>query len=236
MATVLFIEDEPALGMIVKDSLVYRGFEVLYAANGTDGLEQYRQHHPDIVVADIMMPDMDGFTMAEQIRRDDPHTPIMFLTARSQTSDVVRGFELGGNDYLKKPFSLDELVARINALLRTGASRTNANGTLKIGRYIFDPAKQKLTVDDHEVTLSHREANCSAASTSNATRSSAAAKFSPSFGATTRSSTVAASTSSSPNFAATSARTLRSRSLISGEEGISWCFEKRGFCIFVETR
>jgi len=158
MATVLFIEDEPALGMIVKDSLVYRGFDVLYAANGADGLEQYRQHQPDIVVADIMMPDMDGFTMAEQIRRDDPHTPIMFLTARSQTSDVVRGFELGGNDYLKKPFSLDELVARINALLRTGASRTNANGTLKIGRYIFDPAKQKLTVDDREVTLSHREA------------------------------------------------------------------------------
>ncbi|MBO9613518.1 MAG: response regulator transcription factor [Dyadobacter sp.] len=158
MATVLFIEDEPALGMIVKDSLVYRGFHVLYAANGTEGLEQYRQHRPDIVVADIMMPDMDGFTMAEQIRRDDPHTPIMFLTARSQTSDVVRGFELGGNDYLKKPFSLDELVARINALLRTGASRTNANGTLNIGRYIFDPAKQKLAVDDREVTLSHREA------------------------------------------------------------------------------
>lgn len=158
MATVLFIEDEPALGMIVKDSLVYRGFDVLYAANGADGLEQYRQHQPDIVVADIMMPDMDGFTMAEQIRRDDPHTPIMFLTARSQTADVVRGFELGGNDYLKKPFSLDELVVRINALLRTGASRSNANGTLKIGRYIFDPAKQKLTVDDREVTLSHREA------------------------------------------------------------------------------
>jgi len=158
MATVLFIEDEPALGMIVKDSLIYRGFEVLYAANGADGLEQFRMHQPDIVVADIMMPDMDGFTMAEQIRRDDPHTPIMFLTARSQTSDVVRGFELGGNDYLKKPFSLDELVARINALLRVGGSRTNANGTLKIGRYLFDPAKQKLSVDDREVTLSHREA------------------------------------------------------------------------------
>ena len=158
MATVLFIEDEPALGMIVKDSLIYRGFEVLYAANGADGLEQFRMHQPDIVVADIMMPDMDGFTMAEQIRRDDPHTPIMFLTARSQTSDVVRGFELGGNDYLKKPFSLDELVARINALLRMGGSRTNANGTLKIGRYLFDPAKQKLSVDDREVTLSHREA------------------------------------------------------------------------------
>lgn len=158
MATVLFIEDEPALGMIVKDSLVYRGFDVLYAANGAEGLEQFRLHQPDIVVADIMMPDMDGFTMAEQIRRDDPHTPIMFLTARSQTADVVRGFELGGNDYLKKPFSLDELVARINALLRVGASRANVGGTLKIGRYLFDPAKQKLSVDDREVTLSHREA------------------------------------------------------------------------------
>lgn len=158
MATVLLIEDEPALGMIVKDSLAYRGFEVLYAANGADGLEQFRLHQPDIVVADIMMPDMDGFTMAEHIRRDDPNTPIMFLTARSQTADVVRGFELGGNDYLKKPFSLDELVVRINALLRVGATRANAGGTLKIGRYVFDPAKQKLSVDDREVTLSHREA------------------------------------------------------------------------------
>ncbi|GGH36102.1 DNA-binding response regulator [Dyadobacter endophyticus] len=158
MAKVLFIEDEPALGMIVKDSLVYRGFDVLYAANGIEGLEQFRQHQPDIVVADIMMPDMDGFTMAEHIRRDDPITPIIFLTARSQTADVVRGFELGGNDYLKKPFSLDELIARINALLRVGASRAVANGTLKIGRYMFDPAKQKLSVDDREVTLSHREA------------------------------------------------------------------------------
>lgn len=158
MAKVLFIEDEAALGMIVKDSLVYRGFDVLYAANGAEGLEQFRLHQPDIVVADIMMPDMDGFTMAEHIRRDDPHTPIMFLTARSQTADVVRGFELGGNDYLKKPFSLDELVVRINALLRVGASRVNTNGTLKIGRYLFDPAKQKLSVDEREVTLSHREA------------------------------------------------------------------------------
>lgn len=158
MAKVLFIEDEPALGMIVKDSLAYRGFDVLYATNGVEGLKQFRQHQPDIVVADIMMPDMDGFTMAEHIRRDDPHTPIIFLTARSQTADVVKGFELGGNDYIKKPFSLDELVARINALLRVGASRASIQGTLKIGRYLFDPAKQKLSVDNREVTLSHREA------------------------------------------------------------------------------
>lgn len=158
MATVLFIEDEPALGMIVKDSLTYRGFEVLYAANGVEGLGQFRLHRPDIVVADIMMPDMDGFTMAEHIRRDDPHVPIMFLTARSQTADVVRGFELGGNDYLKKPFSLEELIVRINALLRAGAHRTTGNGTFKIGRYSFDPAKQRLALDGREIALSHREA------------------------------------------------------------------------------
>lgn len=158
MARVLLIEDEPALGMIVKDSLIFRGFEVHYAKNGAEGLELFRMHRPDIVVADVMMPDMDGFTMAEHIRRDDPHTPIMFLTARSQTVDVVRGFELGGNDYLKKPFSLDELIVRMNALLRTGASRASTVAILHIGRYAFDPAKQKLAIEGQEIALSHREA------------------------------------------------------------------------------
>jgi DNA-binding response OmpR family regulator len=158
MPKVLLIEDEAALGMIVRDSLAFRGFDVLYADNGVDGLAQYREHQPDIVVADVMMPDMDGFTMAEHIRHDDPHIPIMFLTARSQTADVVRGFELGCNDYLKKPFSLDELIVRINALLRTGATRTVATATLRIGKYSFDPAKQKLTYNEQETPLSHREA------------------------------------------------------------------------------
>lgn len=158
MPTVLLIEDEPALGMIVKDSLAFRGFDVLYAGNGLEGLEQFRQHQPDIVVADVMMPDMDGFTMAEHIRRENAHIPIMFLTARSQTVDVVRGFELGGNDYLKKPFSLDELIVRINALLRNGAGRSYLPETLRIGKYSLDPAKQKLTMEGREVALSHREA------------------------------------------------------------------------------
>nr|WP_295928865.1 response regulator transcription factor [uncultured Dyadobacter sp.] len=158
MPTVLLIEDEPALGMIVKDSLAFRGFDVRYAGNGLEGLEQFRQHQPDIVVADVMMPDMDGFTMAEHIRRENPHIPIMFLTARSQTVDVVRGFELGGNDYLKKPFSLDELIVRINALLRTGAGRLHLPETLRIGKYALDPAKQKLAIEGREVALSHREA------------------------------------------------------------------------------
>ena len=158
MPKVLLIEDEPALGMIVKDSLGYRGFTILYAENGIAGLAQFNEHRTDIVVADVMLPDMDGFTMAEHIRRQDPNVPIMFLTARAQTADVVKGFELGGNDYLKKPFSLDELVVRIQALLRPKNEHTFSLAVFKIGRYAFDPAKQKLSLDGQDISLSHREA------------------------------------------------------------------------------
>jgi DNA-binding response OmpR family regulator len=160
MATVLLIEDEIALGMIVKDSLEVRGFIVRYASDGDVGLADFRQERPDIVVADVMMPNMDGFSVAQQIRQTDPDVPILFLTARSQTADVVRGFELGGNDYLKKPFSLDELIVRINALLRRNiASQPSATSdSVRIGRYQFDAPKQKLSVDGQDTLLSHREA------------------------------------------------------------------------------
>lgn len=161
MLTVLLIEDEPALAMIVKDSLEVRGFTVRYASDGDTGLSVFRQQRPDIVVADVMMPNLDGFSVAQQIRQTDSDVPILFLTARSQTADVVRGFELGGNDYLKKPFSLDELIVRINALLRrtTGSSASGAQSDwVSIGRYQFDAPKQKLSLDGHNRLLSHREA------------------------------------------------------------------------------
>lgn len=161
MPTVLLIEDEAALGMIVRDSLEVRGFRVCYANNGEDGLRLFREERPDIIVADVMMPDMDGFTLVEHIRKDDTDTPVIFLTARSQTVDVVRGFELGGNDYVKKPFSLDELIVRINALLRRNKANRPmpvSSGQLSIGRYQFDPPKQKLFIDQREILLSYREA------------------------------------------------------------------------------
>lgn len=161
MHTVLLIEDEAALGMIVRDSLEVRGFSVRYATNGEDGLRLFREERPDIVVADVMMPEMDGFSLVEHIRKDDADTPVIFLTARSQTADVVRGFELGGNDYVKKPFSLDELIVRINALLRRNVAirpTPVSSEQLSIGRYRFDPPKQKLLIDQREVLLSYREA------------------------------------------------------------------------------
>jgi DNA-binding response OmpR family regulator len=162
MATVLLIEDEVALGMIIRDSLEVRGFTVQYATDGDEGLALFRQERPHIVVADVMMPNLDGFSVAQQIRQTDPDVPILFLTARSQTADVVRGFELGGNDYLKKPFSLDELIVRINALLRRtqsdARSRVATTDWVSIGRYQFDAPKQKLSLDGRDVLLSHREA------------------------------------------------------------------------------
>ncbi|WP_400192986.1 response regulator transcription factor [Hymenobacter sp. B81] len=159
MPTVLLIEDEASLGLIVKDSLEVRGFAVRYAADGEEGLRLFREQAPDIVVADVMMPRLDGFSLAEQIRRENAGVPILFLTARSQPADVVRGFELGGNDYLKKPFSMDELIVRIKAQLSRAAPAPAAPaGPLPIGRYRFDYPRQQLLLDGRPADLSHREA------------------------------------------------------------------------------
>ena len=105
---VLLVEDEPTLAMIIKDTLDGNEFDITLAANGEEGLSRYAEIKPDIIVADIMMPKMDGFTMVKLIRKTDTHTPVLFLSARSAANDVVEGFELGGNDYLKKPFGMAE--------------------------------------------------------------------------------------------------------------------------------
>jgi len=162
MAKILLIEDEWQLGQIVKDSLEMRGFEMLYASDGKEGLELYQQHNPDVVVLDIMMPNMDGFTVTTEIRKQDKITPIIFLTAKSQTADVVKGFELGGNDYLKKPFSMDELIVRIKALLQRfndqPAQEASGSDVIQIGQYQFNYTKQTLTRNHETAFLSHREA------------------------------------------------------------------------------
>ncbi|UOG76402.1 response regulator transcription factor [Hymenobacter tibetensis] len=159
MATVLLVEDEAALALIIKDSLEMRGFTVQHAADGEQGLRLFRQQTPDIVVADIMLPRLDGFSLGEQLRRDNKTVPLIFLTARSQPADVVRGFELGGNDYLKKPFSMDELVVRMQALLQRTAAATSApSEALRIGRYVFAYTQQKLRLGDSEIQLTNREA------------------------------------------------------------------------------
>jgi len=161
MATVLLVEDEAALALIIKDSLEVRGFTVRHAADGEQGLRLFREQTPDIVVADVMLPRLDGFALGELVRRENPTVPLIFLTARSQPADVVRGFELGGNDYLKKPFSMDELVVRMRALLGRTTPRLEpaaAPDLLRIGRYEFAYAQQKLRLADAETPLTNREA------------------------------------------------------------------------------
>jgi DNA-binding response OmpR family regulator len=157
--TLLLAEDEPALGMIIKESLETRNFKVLLCENGEKAFEVYKTHQLELLVLDVMMPKKDGFTLAKEIRAIDDTIPIIFLTAKSQTRDVVEGFTIGGNDYLKKPFSMEELIVRINNLLnRTQLQKTSE--ILKLGQFTFNFPKQTLQFKDGSIVqLTHREAH-----------------------------------------------------------------------------
>lgn len=154
---VLFVEDEADLTRIVADTLRGIGYEVATAANGAEGLEKFKSDGADIIIADVMMPRMDGFTMAKEIRKHSPTVPLLFLTAKNTIDDVEEGFESGANDYLKKPFELRELIVRIKSLLRRyGASRAE-DIRYVIGAYTFNVTTQKLSLCGKSVELSHFE-------------------------------------------------------------------------------
>ncbi|WP_115462267.1 response regulator transcription factor [Winogradskyella aurantiaca] len=156
---ILLAEDEPALGQIIKESLETRDFEVNWLQDGEAALKAFKNNQPDILVLDVMMPKKDGFTLAKDIRTLDDTIPIIFLTAKSQTKDVVEGFSIGGNDYLKKPFSMEELIVRIHNLLKRVALQKTAD-ILKVGNYTFNFPKQELRYqDDKPQMLTHREAH-----------------------------------------------------------------------------
>lgn len=159
---VLLVEDEETLALIIKDTLEGQGFAIRLAENGEEGIEKFFGQKPDVVVADVMMPRMDGFEMVRRIRRQDKQTPVLFLTARSATNDVVEGFELGGNDYLKKPFGMQELIVRIKALLGRASHYPAPEGRpsateFEIGRYRFNAITQRLSYLGNETELSYRE-------------------------------------------------------------------------------
>ena len=156
---ILLAEDEAALGMIIRESLESRGFEVIFCEDGAQAKDAYEQEKPDILVLDVMMPKMDGFSLVKEIRKGDQFIPIIFLTAKSRTEDVVEGFGYGANDYLKKPFSMEELIVRIHALLDRKVKLKETNSLIEIGDYQFDHTKQTL---EHKPTkeveqLTHRE-------------------------------------------------------------------------------
>jgi len=153
---IILAEDEPSLGQILKESLETRGFVVYHAVNGEIAYDYYLKKNPDILVLDVMMPKKDGFTLAKEIREQNTTIPIIFLTAKSQTKDVLDGFEYGGNDYLKKPFSMEELIVRMKALLDRSKMNKDKD-KIGIGAYIFNYTKQELLLANETIMLTHRE-------------------------------------------------------------------------------
>lgn len=123
----LFVEDEEALGEIVKESLEIRGFDVVYCKNGVEALKEYKSAPFDACILDVMMPLKDGYTLAKEIRVLNPSVPLLFVTAMTQTKDVVKGFECGCNDYIRKPFSMEELIVRLNSLLTAKQGEDNSS-------------------------------------------------------------------------------------------------------------
>ncbi len=159
---ILLAEDERTLAMIIKDTLDGQGFDVTIASDGEEALRLYGTCKPDVLVADVMMPRLDGYELVRRIRKTDRQTPVIFLTARSAVGDVVHGFEMGANDYLKKPFGMQELIVRIKALLGRACTITPQpidTDRFTIGQYLFDAVVQRLThvPTGNRAELSYRE-------------------------------------------------------------------------------
>ncbi|TNE54961.1 MAG: response regulator transcription factor [Bacteroidetes bacterium] len=163
MIKILYVEDEPFLGKIVKESLESRAFEVRMVTDGAKVMAALEAFGPDVCVLDVMLPNRDGFSLGEAIRRDHPNLPILFLTAKDQTADVLKGFAVGGNDYVRKPFSMEELIVRIQNLLNLANRNTTAGpapgDSIVLGHFEFFPLKYELryTPDDSVRKLSARE-------------------------------------------------------------------------------
>ncbi len=156
---VLYVEDETFLGKIVKESLESRGFEVLMETDGNKVLKLYKENPADVCVLDVMLPNKDGFTIADEIRELNSEVPIIFLTAKTQTEDVVKGFTLGANDYIRKPFSMEELIVRINNVLRSrsGTNQKINADVVPLGKLRFHLHRQMLSNGSEEKKLSFRE-------------------------------------------------------------------------------
>jgi len=155
-AKILLTEDDPNLGFVIKDNLEQRGYAVTLCINGEEGLRQFNQSHYDLCILDVMMPKKDGFTLAKEIRSQNKQVPILFVTAKSMQEDKIEGFKQGGDDYIVKPFSMEELCLRIEVFLRRSVPQQNENFTL--GNFQFDCTNFVLQHNGGEKTLTQKEA------------------------------------------------------------------------------
>ncbi len=156
---ILYVEDEPFLGRIVKESLETRGFEVRLVPDGGLAQTTFEEIQPDICVLDVMLPNKDGYSIAHDLRKIKSEVPIIFVTAKIQTEDLLKGFESGGNDYLRKPFSMEELIVRINNLLQLTQKSSKPKKIETFGKFEFDPSKYELKIRKLVRKISYREAS-----------------------------------------------------------------------------
>ncbi|MFT5183655.1 MAG: two-component system OmpR family response regulator [Flavobacteriales bacterium] len=157
---ILLCEDDPNLGSLLTEYLNAKGFETTLATDGSEGLKCFKRQPFDFLILDVMMPVKDGFTLAEDVRQLDRHVPILFLTAKSMKEDTLKGFKAGADDYMTKPFSMEELVVRINAILRRSAAipdQTDEQVDFTVGKFAFDYNSQKLKLDGEESKLTTKE-------------------------------------------------------------------------------
>ena len=155
---ILLVEDDQTLNFIIKDNLEQAGYVVSSAEDGAIGLQLFKSEKFSLCLLDVMLPKKDGFTLAKEIRALNDHVPIIFLTARSMTEDKILGLTLGADDYLTKPFSMEELLFRIEAILRRLTGKKNKNGNeYKLGKFTFDTQKQLLSIGDRHTKLTTKE-------------------------------------------------------------------------------
>jgi DNA-binding response OmpR family regulator len=163
MTKILLVEDDPNLGLLLQDYLQLKGkFEVVLCKDGDEGLKAYTKQQFDLLILDVMMPKKDGFTLGKEIRKMNPTVPIIFATAKSMIEDKTQAFNLGGDDYITKPFRIEELLLRINALLKrvndSGKDSGEKQTHFKIGKYEFDYTTQIIHDGDLKQKLSTKEA------------------------------------------------------------------------------
>lgn len=156
---ILLAEDDINLGNLLKNYLTAKSFETSLFTNGIRALESFSAGQFDLCILDIMMPEMDGLTLAREIRKIRPSIPLIFLTARSQKDDILEGFRSGADDYITKPFSMEELLYRIQAIMKrvSAAPAGRKDDLYTIGKYTFNPLKQLLVYGDHELKLTTKE-------------------------------------------------------------------------------
>ena len=155
---ILLIDDEDDILEFIRYNLTKAGYEVYTARNGAEGLQQAAAHRPHLILLDVMMPKKDGFTLAQEVRAANAEIPIIFLTAKTLKEDILEGFKIGADDYITKPFSMEELTFRIEAILRRVRGKKNKESNIyKIGKFTFDTQKQILATAEKQTKLTTKE-------------------------------------------------------------------------------